>query len=701
MVDIKGKIALACVAGICATAGIFTGVATAVKNVTLDCLPETGVQQCGDFTLFIDGGAGTYSLAYQSRTVFQSAEVLYRLEDRTISSSEYETSDVSRDAYQENWGSGDKVVVRMSAPDLPELVQSFYFPAEGGSQFLMQTQLCLQEGTLRTDYIAPLHVRDGNLQNDKTALHWDGFLEIPSDNDQYAEFRTRSLISSGRSFEAGVLYDGRDGCGMVLGSVNHDLWRSAVDMKASFGRVRELSLYCGATDERLKGDPHGAVSGSTVSSPMMMVGLYEDWREGMEAFAQVNLSFQPARESVTPTSPIGWNSWGSMQTDLNYDRAIAISDYVRDHYQQAWEGDGAPVYINLDSYWDNLSDEELKRFVDHCHANGQRAGAYFSPFVSWYSAEEIDAAEVPGTDGVTFGEIRLKHRSGEPYGNEVDGCFPLDVTHPATKQYVAHMMGRLKAAGIEYIKLDFLVQGSFEGDFYDDSITTGIQAYNYGMTYLTELLGKDLFINLAMSPTFPYQYANGRRLACDSYYKIKETRYTLNALTYGFWQDSLYEYTDPDHIVVWGKDGKAGENEARSRATSGVIAGTSFLAGDNLIAPAGDAQAAQERFDRLLGNADVMTVARKGKAFVPLQADGRYASGAYLMEDGDSVYLAVFNFSAVRRTVRIDAQDLGEYLTGTYTGKELWSGEPVTLCAEGFSVPLAGKDAALYWLKKE
>ena len=38
------------------------------------------------------------------------------------------------------------------------------------------------------------------------------------------------------------------------------------------------------------------------------------------------------------------------------------------------------AYINLDSYWDSFSDDQLKQFVEHCHANGQRAGIYWSHF---------------------------------------------------------------------------------------------------------------------------------------------------------------------------------------------------------------------------------------------------------------------------------------------------------------------------------
>ena len=46
---------------------------------------------------------------------------------------------------------------------------------------------------------------------------------------------------------------------------------------------------------------------------------------------------------------------------------------------------------------------------------------------------------------------------------------------------------------------------------------------------------------------------------------MKDTEYTLNALSYGWWQDKVYQFNDPDHIVL--RDATDGEN--RARVTSG------------------------------------------------------------------------------------------------------------------------------------
>ena len=287
-------------------------------------------------------------------------------------------------------------------------------------------------------------------------------------------------------------------------------------------------------------------------------------------------------------------------------------------------------------------------------------------------------------------DIRLKKHDGSFYGNEVDGCLPLDVTHPATKKHVEHQIGRFKTAGFDYIKLDFLVHASFEGDFYDKRIRTGIEAYNYAMTYLTEMIGDDVFINLAMSPTFPYRYANGRRLACDAFYGIGDTEYTLNALTYGFWEKELYDYTDPDHLVVWGKDAGATEAEGRSRVTCGAICGTSFLAGDNFVSPAGDAAKAFARYEKLLANPDIVAVAKLGRVFTPVDVRASTRSAhIYKLETENATYYAVFNFA---KTPLVYTVDTG---LARFEAKELWTGKK-TKGARYLTVPLGARDAALF-----
>lgn len=685
---IKGRlITIACVLVLIGViAGVFYTAYTSPKNVELEAVNSKEAVTAGKYKLLIDSQKGTFSVAKDKTTIFENAVSVYTVDDKTIKSSDYSNFEIN----EEGIDGGKKITVTMTADGLDNLVQTFYLYDEK-EYFTTQVSIQSTDGEVQTNYIAPLLIENGGLQNFDYKWHYS--LEVPFDNDGWAQFNVKKLYQNSQSYEVGALFMPDECSGLIMGSLNHDIWKSGVKFNGGFGKVQTAELYCGATDPRTGDESHGTVKGKAVDSPLMFIGVYDNWKDGMNEFAAANTEIQPKRASVTDNVPIGWNSWGSVQTDLSYDTAVGISQYIKDNLQSVWQADGADVYVNLDSWWDLLSDDELKSFTDYCHANNQKAGIYWGPFVSWLDEESMKNTYVPGTnDTVTYEDVRLKKSDGTYYGNDVDGCYPLDATHPAVKAQAEQFIGRFKAAGFDYIKLDFLVHASFEGDFYDKNIQTGIQAYNYAMRYLTDMIGDDMFINLAMSPTFPYQYANGRRLACDSYYHIEETEYTLNSVTYGFWEQNIYDYTDPDHILVWGKDADATAEEARSRVTSGVISGTSFLAGDNFVNPNGNADEAQERFAEMLGNEDIIKVAKIGKMFNPFIYDvSNRTANIFTLENDGKLYVAVLNYSNKKKTFDVDLEGK------QYTAVELWRGTEETV-NESLNVTLERKDAALYEL---
>ena len=138
----------------------------------------------------------------------------------------------------------------------------------------------------------------------------------------------------------------------------------------------------------------------------------------------------------------------------------------------------------------------------------------------------------------------------------------LDPTHPGTQKLIRATINRFKKAGFKYVKADFLNYGALEADrYYDPRVTTGIQAYNEGMKYVSRTLGKSMYFELSIAPLFPSQYANSRRIGCDAFGSIDDTEYTVNSLTYGWWLDRVYDFNDPDEMVLDGFS--EGENRAR------------------------------------------------------------------------------------------------------------------------------------------
>lgn len=586
---------------------------------------------------------GLFTVAYDNNVLFENAHAEFTNCDQTILSTDYQSYTITTKNLSDNRGEGRQIVITSSKDYLPTLKQSFNF-YQNSNYFLVECQLL---GTdLSSNYIAPIVV-DSGLQN--VDNRWQGFLEVPFDNDAWVKFKPHTLQYDGLSHEVGAFFNPNSHEGLIIGSLTHDTWKSFISYKGcqegENQNIKELKVYSGGTSILTRDQSaHGVVEGNQIKSSTFMVGVFEDWQNGMNSYAKLNLTITPKRASVIDSVPVGWNSWGVVQTGLDYDTAVGISDYFSKNLHSTLKTEQNTIYINLDSYWDNMSEQELKDFVAHCKQNGQEAGIYYSPFVTWFNESDIKKYTL-GESGILLEDLVLKKADGTRYGNDIDGCFPLDITHPAVINHYKSTMERLIGYGFSYIKLDFLVHGALEGLHYAPEIKTGLQAYNFGMQQVSESIGDDVYINLAMSPIFPYQYANGRRIACDSYYSIDNTEYMLNGLTYGFWQAELYDDIDPDHIVLWGKDGRATSTEAVSRMISGVITGGSFLAGDNLVKNALNHQLADERIKALLTNKKLFDVLGLGKPFVGVVGDCQTESAhIYTMESGGKRYIAVFNF---------------------------------------------------------
>ena len=632
--------------------------------VTLSDISEDRIilsTECYDFSY----SGGRFALAFKGSTMFSDAVSEYKLGDKTVSSTQYDAVTLEKNAISDARGNGTIITATLTDKEYPTMKQHFTF-YNGTEYFLTSVELIASEGEVASNYIAPIVIRNGKIQNANP--RFTNFLEVPFDNDGWAEFEVSSVMESALSHEVGAFFTPDNEDGLIIGSVTHDTWKSAVEYKSRLTAINELYVYSGANTKLTRDQsPHGTVHGESISSATFFVGYYDSWKDGMNEFARINTTFTPKRASVGESNPIGWNSWGSIQSDISFDSAIATSDYIKENFQSTWEDETNVVYINLDSYWDNMSMDQLRAFVEHCEANGQVAGIYSSPFILWWDEYGMQVNNVPGTD-ISYNDIRLKKTDGTYYGNDIDGCYPMDVTHPATYLHFKNQLEKLMSCGFKYIKLDFLVHGSLEGDYYDKSIQTGIQAYNYAMGKVAEILGDDVFINLSMAPIFPYNYANGRRLCCDTYYKISETEYMMNSLTYGFWQSELYDWIDPDHIVVWGKDGKANERAARSRLLSGIVTGGSFLTGDNFVNPAKNPDKAFDRYNELLTNQKLIDVLKIGKPFEgDLGTDCPYAAEVFRLENEGRTYVAIFNYSKVLvKTYNVDvpANAVAENLFG-------------------------------------
>ncbi len=510
-------------------------------------------------------------------------------------------------------------------------------------------------------------------------------LFIPYDNDKWVRFASHPNPSSVRSYEATAVYRTESRRGFVIGSVTHDAWKTAIEVEGTFREaVGRLRVAAGASDLQTRDTvPHGSLRGETIGSPVVFVGAYEDYRDGMEAYGQANALIQPA----LPWSggvPMGWNSWSAVMTKLDYDVYTHTSDFFAAELQEnGFADDEGSLYVNFDAFSDNLTKEQLRDAVARVKANGQKPGTYYTPFAFWGSNPDTP---VEGTDGkVLYRDILLKDASGRPLP-KLDGAFPIDPSHPEAIARIMRRLDEVVAAGFDYLKMDFLAHGAMEGRHADPAVRTGIQAYNYGMAAIAEALrpkriGRPFLINLSIAPLFPHGYAHSRRVSCDAFGMIDDTEYMLNALTYGWWiSDRLYRFNDPDHVVLYKSDNQraTSEHEGRSRLNAGVIAGTSLLLGDDYRM-----EEAARRAKAWMTNDAVMTLSRRGESFRPVEGgSGTGGEDLFALEGDGGTYVAVFNFdaaSAKTKTIAFSRLGIHGGAGAGLTVRDLWTGESSTL----------------------
>lgn len=400
-----------------------------------------------------------------------------------------------------------------------------------------------------------------------------------------------------------------------------------------------------------------------------MIGAFDDWRGGMETYADL-CALQAPRIESRGGRPFGWNSWGKLQTKVNFDNASQVGDFIREELQEgSFLNADSTVYIGLDAFWDfGLNDSQRREFAERCHRNGQKAGIYYCPFTDWGKNPEATVGEAPQ---YKWKDLYLYH-DGKPL--TFDGAYAIDPTHPGTKARIEKQIKEFIDWGYDFVKIDFMAHGAYEGDsHYDPSVTTGVQAYNHGMAFLDSVADGKLWINLSIAPLFPANYAHSRRIGCDAWADINNTEYSLNALTYGWWLDRVYHYNDADHIVMEGVT----DGENRARLTSSAITGL-FLLGDDLSETGNPATKAKVK--RTATNPDINEIARKCKSFRPVETGkGDRAADMFYYNTGDELYLAVFNFSDRSQRKTMPLHRIGLSNGSEYQATELWSHDPVTL----------------------
>lgn len=560
-------------------------------------------------------------------------------------------------------------------------------------------------------------------------------LWVPFDNDGHVKYNNFTLNNSETtSHEVTAIFDGESRYGLVVGSIDHDTWKSGIKIKGKDGCILStLQCLSGYTSDYTRdGRRHGKVCGTEITSARYFIGMYDDWREGLNAFASANALVATPAE-WTKGNPIGWSSWGVMQTVVNYKGVEATARFIKDSlYKYGFHDNFKKTVISLDAFAeDNISQADFKKLGTQVFSsktyteNGvkkfgtnQTLGLYYGPFVvwEWILDDKVKGTGVDGIPEYTWRDVALKV-NGALYKVPSNGGYAGDPTHPAVKANIEYTLKLWNSWGVKYIKIDFLNNGIMEGDsWYNPDVRTGVQAYNYGMKILLETAKLyDMYVVESISPIFPFQYAHGRRVSCDRFSEMAESEYVMNAVSYGWWTDKLYAVNDPDHLVMCkqGHGAKETMGENRARATTGMVTGA-FIFGDNFSLVGlkdgekpGYAEQSRKRAIEIMGNADINEYVRNNTgSFMPLYGDdpseSQVAESFFVRDTKDYFYLAVFNYSgSTQKTGVVSFERMGISFDDVAEIKELWLSRKVEYDASGLKFSVPAKDVRVYRMTKK
>ena len=625
---------------------------------------------------------GKWNITYNSQTkgirIEQDSKILctglfasYQWNGQTISTKDYPARKQKTASLNDSFGKGSTFTVTYSGANLPKLVQTFYVYPEK-EYILTEFTLEAQNGEIASNYMAPVNIDSPELVNintdDARALF------IPFDNDCWVRYQSHPLTFDRlTAYEVTAIFDNDSRKGLVVGSVEHNYWKTAITMTGKEGKgLASLVCYGGAADSLTRDSkPHGKLSGKVIKSSKVLLGIFDDWRDGLDTYAKANAVIAPPKV-WNKAVPFGWNSWGVLQFKLTYPKAMEVSDFFKANLQaNGFLNSDKTVYIGLDSGWNRFTEDELKSYVQKCKENGQIAGIYWTPFTDWGKNPEATVREARE---YKFKDIYV-YANGEP--QILDGAYAIDPTHPAIEERMKKTADLFHRCGFEYVKMDFMTHGAMEGDrWYNPDIQTGIQAYNYGLQLLNKYFG-DMYINFSIAPLFPAQYAQSRRIACDAWNKIKDTEYTMNALSYGWWLDKVYQYNDADHVVL--RDATEGEN--RARITSAVITGL-YIAGDDFSDEGG--QGGKERAVKYLTNPLINALAT-GNSFRPLEGNGEKSENQFVRTDADVAYYVYFNYTDEAVEISLPLKRIGEKFSSRTEAWDLWNNREIN--TKGIIVP--------------
>lgn len=692
------------------------------------------------YTISLNQNTGKLSFSFPNGTELKNTVAfLQENNSKLIKSTRYNTHQYAIQNVTDGIGKARLITVTHTGGNNDLSITQYITLYDDKPFFLVGASAQKNGAVIYSNYFSPLALMPEEGGTGTVAGNEPRLLDMTFDNDNWTRMLTvnwKDKIRSGTGYHFTSLYDYETMSGVVIGNVTHDFWKTGIRyaLAKETGTIDSLVFYGGAATPDNKSLPneyggydgthdvvaHGSMQGETIFSPLLFVGAAAHVHDAYKEYGIVNAKISGAL-NWNGKAPVYWNSFG-VEDVLGYRKIMMPAGVAKtSEFLSTLKNFNAhtkPV-LSIDSYdQDIYTTQVLKTIGEYGQKHNQQMGFYFIPFAIWTWKSNIDKDKLQFTD-YHIRDVSLKDNQGKTiiYKDGGFGAFPLDPTHPATRQRIIAELQKAKAINAKFLKIDFLTAGSLESTTrYNKNIHSGMQAYHYGMKMLKHLidsvLGPDIFITQAISPTFPVQFTHARFLSTDIYSHFRDDMpgfppYGSTASSIitnshlGWMQGTVLPYSNLDVLVMknFQKNADLSERDIKVRLFSLMSLGSILGDGSDFRN-----KSAAERARKFLDHKNVADYFAAPKAFIPLKFSDGLSQDQQLsfFLPGDTVLISAFNFDlkkayiqpVSRQSARLkkDVDYLvADFLTGRVTGT-IASGK------ENFEVNVPPADAVMLQL---
>ena len=216
---------------------------------------------------------------------------------RQLSTSTYTTHELEKSQPAANDTAAREYTIRSTASGLPDLLQHIWL-YNNQPAIAIQAELVSKAKPIGTRHFDSV-LLNGAASIDIGESKSLRLLHVPFDNDMWFRYDSVAVADvkptqTVTSNEVTAIYDNSTRQALILGSITHDTWKTAIEAHVADGRISGLELYGGISSPTgVRTDthdtiPHGIVHGDHVNSPRIYIGSFADWRDGLEAYGAAN-----------------------------------------------------------------------------------------------------------------------------------------------------------------------------------------------------------------------------------------------------------------------------------------------------------------------------------------------------------------------------------------------------------------------------